>query len=46
MGGINNTNNMGFSDLASSMFSGMADRVDVGAEGAGNGIINIRPISA
>ena len=32
MGGINNTNNMGFSDLASSMFSGMGDGVDVGAE--------------
>lgn len=37
MGGINNTNNMGFSDLASSMFSGMADRVDAGAEGPATG---------
>ncbi len=35
MGGINNTNNMGFSDLASSMFSGMGGRR---GGGAGNGI--------
>lgn len=32
MGGINNTNNMGFSDLASVCSLGWADRVDVGAE--------------
>ena len=34
MGGLNNTNNMGFSDLSSSMFQGMGR----GGRGAGNGI--------
>ena len=34
MGGLNNTNNMGFSDLSSSMFQGMGR----GGGGAGNGI--------
>lgn len=39
MGGINNTNNMGFSDLASTMFSGMGGpRGRRGGGGAGNGI--------
>lgn len=39
MGGLNNTNNMGFSDLASSMFSGMSGpRSRRGGGGAGNGI--------
>lgn len=41
MGGLNNTNNMGFSDLASSMFSGMGGRRGGrmgGGGGAGNGI--------
>ena len=40
MGGLNNTNNMGFSDLASSMFSGMGGggRRGFGRGGAGNGI--------
>ncbi len=36
MGGLNNTNNMGFSDLASSMFQGMGG--PRGRGGAGNGI--------
>ncbi len=36
MGGANNTNNMGFSDLASTMFSGMGGRG--GGGGAGSGI--------
>lgn len=36
MGGANNTNNMGFSDLASTMFSGMRGRG--GGFGAGSGI--------
>ncbi|MDR3194045.1 MAG: TonB-dependent receptor, partial [Tannerella sp.] len=39
MGGLNNTNNMGFSDLASTMFSGMGGgRRGFGGFGAGNGI--------
>lgn len=39
MGGLNNTNNMGFSDLASTMFSGMGGpRMRRGGGGAGNGI--------
>ncbi len=41
MGGINNTNNMGASDLASTMFSGMGGgggRRMGGGSGAGNGI--------
>jgi hypothetical protein len=41
IGGLNNTNNMGFSDFASSMFSGMGGggRRGMGGPGAGNGII-------
>ncbi|MDR0348848.1 MAG: outer membrane beta-barrel family protein, partial [Tannerella sp.] len=39
IGGLNNTNNMGFSDFASSMFSGMGGgRRGLGGPGAGNGI--------
>ncbi len=38
MGGVNNTNNMGFSDLASNMFSGMGGRRGGRTMGAGNGI--------
>ncbi|MDR1114789.1 MAG: outer membrane beta-barrel protein [Tannerella sp.] len=40
IGGANNTNNMGFSDLASTMFSGMGGggRQGMGGFGAGNGI--------
>lgn len=38
MGGINNTNNMGFSDLASSMFQGMGGPRGRSGGGAGNGI--------
>lgn len=40
MGGLNNTNNMGFSDLASTMFSGMGGggRGGFGRGGSGNGI--------
>jgi hypothetical protein len=40
IGGLNNTNNMGFSDFASSMFSGMGGggRFGMGGPGAGNGI--------
>lgn len=38
MGGANNTNNMGFSDLASSMFSGMRGGGRRGGMGAGSGI--------
>ena len=39
MGGLNNTNNMGFSDIASTMFSGMGGRRGGrGGGGAGNGI--------
>ena len=38
MGGINNTNNMGFSDLASSMFQGMGGGRGRRGGGAGNGI--------
>ena len=39
MGGLNNTNNMGFSDIASNMFSGMGGRRGGrGGGGAGNGI--------
>lgn len=39
LGGINNTNNMGFSDLASTMFSGMGGGGRRGfGGGAGNGI--------
>ncbi len=40
IGGINNTNNMGFSDLASTMFSGMSGggRRGMGSSGPGNGI--------
>lgn len=39
MGGLNNTNNMGFSDLASTMFQGMGGGGRRGG-GAGNGIIS------
>lgn len=38
MGGANNTNNMGFSDLASSMFQGMGGPRGRSGSGAGNGI--------
>lgn len=38
MGGLNNTNNMGFSDLASSMFQGMGGQRGGRMRGAGNGI--------
>lgn len=38
MGGLNNTNNMGFSDIASNMFSGMGGRRGGRSGGAGNGI--------
>jgi hypothetical protein len=39
IGGLNNTNNMGFSDLASTMFSGMGGgRRGFGGFGPGNGI--------
>lgn len=38
MGGLNNTNNMGFSDLASTMFQGMGGGGRRGGGGAGNGI--------
>lgn len=40
MGGLNNTNNMGFSDLASSMFSGMGGggRRGFGGRGSGSGV--------
>lgn len=38
MGGANNTNNMGFSDLASSMFSGSGGGGRRGGGGAGSGI--------
>lgn len=40
MGGLNNTNNMGFSDLASTMFAGMGGggRGGFGRFGSGNGI--------
>lgn len=38
MGGANNTNNMGFSDLASTMFSGMGGGGRMGRGGAGSGI--------
>lgn len=38
MGGLNNTNNMGFSDIASTMFSGMGGRRGGRGGGAGNGI--------
>lgn len=38
MGGANNTNNMGFSDVASSMFSGMGGPRGRNSGGAGNGI--------
>jgi hypothetical protein len=39
IGGLNNTNNMGFSDLASTLFSGMGGgRRGMGGPGAGNGI--------
>ena len=38
MGGLNNTNNMGFSDIASNMFSGMGGRRGGRGGGAGNGI--------
>ena len=40
MGGINNTNNMGFSDLASTMFSGMGGggRRGFRGRGMGNGV--------
>lgn len=39
MGGLNNTNNMGFSDIASNMFSGMGgQRGGRSRGGAGNGI--------
>lgn len=38
MGGLNNTNNMGFTDTGSSMFSGMGGRRGGGRGGSGNGI--------
>lgn len=38
MGGLNNTNNMGFSDLASTMFQGMGGGGRRGGGGTGNGI--------
>lgn len=38
MGGLNNTNNMGFSDLASSMFEGMRGGGRRGGGSAGSGI--------
>lgn len=38
MGGLNNTNNMGFSDIASNMFSGMGGQRGGRIRGAGNGI--------
>lgn len=38
MGGANNTNNMGFSDLASTRFSGMGGGGRRGGSGAGSGI--------
>ena len=38
MGGLNNTNNMGFSDIASNMFSNMGGRRGGRSGGAGNGI--------
>ena len=48
LGGINNTNNMGFSDLASTMFSGMGGggRRGFGGGGAGNGITESGNIGA
>lgn len=48
IGGINNTNNMGFSDLASTMFSGMGGggRRGFGGFGAGNGITQSGNIGA
>lgn len=47
MGGINNTNNMGFSDMASTMFSGMGGgRRGGGNFGAGNGITESGNIGA
>lgn len=48
LGGINNTNNMGFSDLASTMFSGMGGggRRGFGGGGAGNGITQSGNIGA
>ncbi|WP_293715675.1 TonB-dependent receptor [uncultured Parabacteroides sp.] len=38
MGGLNNTNNMGFSDIASNMFSGMGGQRGGRTRGTGNGI--------
>jgi hypothetical protein len=38
MGGINNTNNMGFTDINSATFNGMGGRRGGGPFGAGNGI--------
>jgi hypothetical protein len=48
IGGINNTNNMGFSDFASTMFSGMGGggRRGMGGFGAGNGITQSGNIGA
>ncbi|MDR0700546.1 MAG: outer membrane beta-barrel protein [Tannerella sp.] len=48
IGGINNTNNMGFSDFASTMFSGMGGggRQRMGGFGAGNGITQSGNIGA
>ncbi|MDR0575914.1 MAG: outer membrane beta-barrel protein [Tannerella sp.] len=48
IGGINNTNNMGFSDFASTMFSGMGGggRRGFGGGGAGNGITQSGNIGA
>ncbi len=47
MGGLNNTNNMGFSDMASGMFSGMGGgRGGRGGGGAGNGITTSGNIGA
>jgi hypothetical protein len=48
MGGLNNTNNMGFSDLASTMFSGMGGgrRGFGGFGGGGNGITSSGNIGA
>ncbi|MDR2774217.1 MAG: outer membrane beta-barrel protein [Tannerella sp.] len=48
IGGVNNTNNMGFSDFASTMFSGMGGggRRGMGGFGAGNGITQSGNIGA
>lgn len=46
MGGINNTNNMGFTDMGSSMFSGMGGGRRGGSFGGGNGITESGNIGA